>query len=190
MTDKLKANSNKYKYKWEYDPYADMIENSEAPSRYPAYKNEQQDDAAERELAKHFEYSRSYDTNVIRKLTESQFKKPGRVSLSLLPLSALITIAECMVDGAIKRSPHNWRKCELSLRERVDATLRHILAWLDGEDTTSDSGLSNLASAAANLLIVIDKINSGNYVDDRLPHGVSGRLIERYREQNDNPQNR
>lgn len=97
--------------------------------------------------------------------------------LSLIPPSALVLDALVMADGARKYGPYNWREKPVRARCYVAAALRHLLAYLDGEDNATDSGLSHLAHARAGIGILIDAIETGNVIDDRPLPGAASRLI-------------
>jgi hypothetical protein len=85
------------------------------------------------------------------------FKKDdeGKVKLSLLPIKAKKEIAKVLEFGANKYGRDNWRNCTDNYRY-LDATLRHLDAFIDGEDLDSESNLNHLAHAAANLMILIE----------------------------------
>jgi len=71
---------------------------------------------------------------------------------SLLPFDALESTIKVLMHGAKKYSPDNWRKVE---KERyVDALLRHIIAFLNGEAIDPDSGQSHLAHATCCILFL------------------------------------
>ena len=105
-----------------------------------------------------------------------------KVPLHLVPPSSLIYEAVAFRDGAKKYGPYNWRSKKVSAVIYIDAALRHIQAYLDGEDNAFDSGLPHLAHAKATLGVVIDALETGNLVDDRPPKGAAARLLERFKE--------
>ncbi len=49
----------------------------------------------------------------------------------------------------------------------VDAALRHLMAWKDGEECDPDDGVDNLAAVAACIAILMDSRAQGNLTDDR-----------------------
>ena len=60
----------------------------------------------------------------------------------LLDPQWLLGTAQVLTFGAKKYAPNNWQKVE---RQRyVDALYRHWLAYLSGERTDKESGLSHL----------------------------------------------
>ncbi len=104
----------------------------------------------------------------------------AKVSISKIPPSALIHEALAFMDGAKKYDAYNWRKNKVIAHIYVDAALRHISSWFDGEEIAEDSGVHHLGHARACLAILIDAMETGNLVDDRPIAGVTGEIIKRY----------
>ena len=91
--------------------------------------------------------------------------KPSQ--LSMIPPRALLAIGEVYGHGAKKYDRHNWRKgYRWSLS--IDALFRHLLAWLDGETTDPESGISHLAHAAWHCLALMTFQEEGLGTDDRV----------------------
>ena len=92
-----------------------------------------------------------------------------KVKLQLVPPAAAIAIANGLEEGAQKYSPWNWRDQPVQLMTYYGATLRHLAAWLEGEEIDPDSelGKTHLEGAIASLAILIDAATSGNCIDDR-----------------------
>lgn len=99
--------------------------------------------------------------------------------LSLIPPAALIHAARAMENGADKYGPYNWRDNKVSSMIYVDAAMRHLLSWVDGEEVAQDSGVHHLAHAIACCAIILDAHESGNLVDNRPTKGVAADLIAR-----------
>ena len=107
-----------------------------------------------------------------------------KVPLHLNPPAALIYMALGFWDGAVKYGPFNWREEKVSFSVYYAATMRHLLALLDGEWDASDSGKPHLAHALACLAIIADAYENGTLVDDRPKPGAAPRLLEEWREEN------
>jgi hypothetical protein len=90
----------------------------------------------------------------------------GKVQLALLPAEPLRQIARVLEEGAKKYSEHNWRG---GMRWMIPANcvLRHLFAWLDGEDTDKESGCPHLAHAATNLIFLLQYAKDFPEADDR-----------------------
>ena len=91
-------------------------------------------------------------------------KKPP---LSLIPSVALVHCAMAMSDGDSKYNAYNWRDCAVQARIYVDAALRHLLQWLEREETAGDSGIHHLGHAMACCAILLDAQHNNSLVDDR-----------------------
>ncbi len=100
-----------------------------------------------------------------------------KVPLHLIPTAGLIHEAMAMRDGARKYGPFNWRDNKVIASIYVSACMRHVLAWLDGEECASDSGQHHLGHARACLGIILDAMETDSLDDDRPTAGAVPRLI-------------
>lgn len=109
--------------------------------------------------------------------------------LSVIPSSSLIYEALAMqygayeaprADGVRGYGPYNWRDNKVIASIYVDACMRHIMDWVDGEANARDSKRPHLGHAKACLGILADAIESGNLIDDRPPAGPGPRLLEKW----------
>ncbi len=99
-----------------------------------------------------------------------------KAPLTLVPPSAVIAMAEAMAVGAAKYGPFNWRDQPIQVRTYVEATLRHLYAFLDGQARAEDTGVSHLAHAMAGLAILNDAIALGA-IDDNRSTGPAAELL-------------
>ena len=92
----------------------------------------------------------------------------GKPPLALIPSEALIEIAEVLGFGAEKYGPNNWREdIDKTKWSRSYSSLqRHLNAFWSGEDTDPESGLSHLAHAATQVVILMVKQREGNINQD------------------------
>lgn len=97
--------------------------------------------------------------------------------IALIPGPALIHMADAFRDGAGKYGPANWRNDPVTTSTYVNAALRHILAYYDGEQVASDSGVHHLGHAAGCLAILLDAEAQGTLNDDRPTAGKTSELI-------------
>lgn len=100
-----------------------------------------------------------------------------KTRLSLVPPASIIYQALAMEDGAKKYGPYNWRQNKVIASIYVDAAMRHLQAWFDGQECAEDSQKPHLAHALACLGIIVDAKETGNLVDDRPLPGAAARLI-------------
>lgn len=104
-------------------------------------------------------------------------KKPR---LSLVPPAGLVYAALAMANGADKYGPYNWREKKVQTMIYLEAAMRHILSYQDGEECARDSGVPHLGHALACLLIIIDATETGNLLDNRPKAGPMAELIEKW----------
>lgn len=84
----------------------------------------------------------------------------------LLPPEALLEISKVYAFGAKKYSENNWR-LGMKWTRIVGSTLRHLFAWVGGEDKDPESGLSHLAHAGCNVLFLLTYELTNSGTDDR-----------------------
>lgn len=90
-----------------------------------------------------------------------------KVSITKLPAVAIVHGAHAMMDGARKYGPYNWRAKKVVSHIYIDAAMRHLMAWFEGEELASDSKVHHLGHAIACCAILLDALETGNLVDDR-----------------------
>ncbi len=88
---------------------------------------------------------------------KNDIQKPNLAILFDTP-SALENVAMVMEYGANKYSRCNWNKCDDKERY-IAASLRHIMAYSNGEDIDDESNLPHLAHAVCSLLFVLEMNN-------------------------------
>lgn len=93
----------------------------------------------------------------------------GKAPMSLIPSDALDEIAKVLDFGKKKYAAHNWRK-GMEWSRLIDATLRHVNAWKEGEEKDAESGLSHLAHAACCITFLLSFEKRGAGTDDRYKH--------------------
>ncbi|MFG0245700.1 MAG: dATP/dGTP diphosphohydrolase domain-containing protein [Phycisphaerales bacterium JB052] len=100
--------------------------------------------------------------------TKDDFQKhdQGKPMVDLIPPQPLLEVAQVFTYGAKKYSAGNWTKAP-SIRRYMAATMRHILAFMSGENTDPESGLPHLAHAATNLMIIMALLAHNPESDDR-----------------------
>lgn len=99
---------------------------------------------------------RSYSFEAIAKAkSESGFIKldSGKRRLSLIEPQFINSLGDVITFGAQKYAPGNWRLCEDTSRYK-DALLRHIYAYLSGEQQDQETCIDHLAHAACNLMFL------------------------------------
>jgi hypothetical protein len=90
-----------------------------------------------------------------------------KVSLSKLPVIAVAHGAMAMMDGADKYGPFNWRDKAVVASIYVDAAMRHLQCWFEGQEQATDSKVHHLGHAIACCAILLDAQAKGKLLDDR-----------------------
>jgi hypothetical protein len=90
-----------------------------------------------------------------------------KVSITKLPPAAILHAAHAMMNGAEKYGAYTWRAKEVKASIYVDAALRHLYAWFEGQEVATDSLVHHLGHAMACMAILLDAQETGNLVDDR-----------------------
>lgn len=90
----------------------------------------------------------------------------GKPDMSLLSSIALIEVAKVMTFGKKKYSANNWRG-GFAWTRPLSACLRHVFAFIGGEDKDPETGLSHLAHAICCLMFVLEFTVTKAGVDDR-----------------------
>ena len=97
--------------------------------------------------------------------------------ISLVSPIALIHCAMAMKNGAVKYGPYNWRDEKVSASIYIDAAMRHLLDWADGEEVADDSKVHHLGHAMACCAILMDAQAVNQLVDDRHKSGLVPALL-------------
>lgn len=90
----------------------------------------------------------------------------GKLLWSLVSWKALIPMVEVLMFGAEKYAPNNWKN-GLSWTETAESLMRHLYAWLDGEDYDPESGLHHIGHILCNAKFLSYMILFRPDLDDR-----------------------
>lgn len=95
----------------------------------------------------------------------------GKARMDLLPPDALDEVANILSFGAIKYGERNWEN-GFNYGRLIGAALRHIFAFMRGEDNDTETGRSHLGHAACCILMLLALKLRGHGKDDRsVQHG-------------------
>ena len=91
----------------------------------------------------------------------------GKPEMSQLDPRFIMALADLMTVSAEKYGKFNWALGQ-QYHTPFDSCMRHLLKFMNGEDTDDESGKDHLLHAAANLMILwtSTKLNK-NYLDTR-----------------------
>lgn len=91
----------------------------------------------------------------------------GKPPLANLPPEGIRAVAMVQAYGHRKyRDYNNYRK-GMEVSRNLSCAMRHIMAYMDGEDLDPESMESHLAHAACRCMFVIQNLKDGVAVDDR-----------------------
>jgi len=98
-------------------------------------------------------------------------------NLALIPGSGNVIEALALEDGARKYGAFNWRVSSIEAMTYVAAIRRHLDAWVDGDELTTDTEVPNLGAIKACCSILEDARQAGTLIDNRPPKtGASARM--------------
>lgn len=90
------------------------------------------------------------DTSVATKLDA------GKTNWSLIPFEAVEEICKVLEFGALKYDGWNFAKgAGMNWSRITNSMLRHVFAWMRGEDKDPESGLSHLGHIGCNVIFLI-----------------------------------
>lgn len=95
----------------------------------------------------------------------------GKRDWSLLPYDSIEEIVKVLEFGATKYARDNWKQGEgFKYSRTFNAIMRHMLAFMRGEDKDPETGLSHWAHVGCNVLFILHFVlNKDKYAtcDDR-----------------------
>lgn len=103
-----------------------------------------------------------------------------KTPMSVVSAPVVAEIGLGMLEGMVKYGRHNYRAVGVRASVYYDATMRHMMAWWEGEDMDpeSDAQLSHVSKAIASLVVLRDAMIQGKLTDDRPPSSPSGWMTE------------
>lgn len=96
----------------------------------------------------------------------------SKAPLSTVSAAVLAEVGVAMLEGASKYGRHNYRAAGVRASVYYDATMRHLMAWWEGEDTDPDSGMSHITKAITSLVVLRDAMIQDMCTDDRPPRSA------------------
>jgi hypothetical protein len=87
-------------------------------------------------------------------------------TFDLIPFDALGEIHRVFVFGSKKYASRNWEQ-GMGWMRLANAALRHIFAWIMGQDKDPETGLSHMVHAAFCVLAIVAYELRGTGTDDR-----------------------
>jgi hypothetical protein len=103
----------------------------------------------------------------------------NKVPLGLVPGTALAYQALGHLEGNLKYGLVNWREAGVRTSIYLDAMLRHIEKFKDGEWEDPETKVPHLGSICACANIIIDAYECGKLEDDRPKSAPTGKVVDR-----------
>ncbi len=91
----------------------------------------------------------------------------GKPPLAYLPWGGIDEVAMVQAYGHKKYKDYNNYRKGMEIGRNLSCAIRHIRAFMEGEDLDKESGRSHLAHAACRLLFVLQNQKDGTAIDDR-----------------------
>lgn len=91
-------------------------------------------------------------------------KKPP---LAQLPLVAVAHASCAHYDGDLKYGWRNWRENPVEALTYLNAAIRHLQLWGEGEEYTRDTKVNNLGAVIACCAILLDAQVNNALIDNR-----------------------
>ncbi len=89
-----------------------------------------------------------------------------KIRTDLLSASAIEEVAKVLTYGAKKYTAHNWR-LGMAWSRLLGASIRHVFAFMRGEDRDPETGFCHLAHAMCCLMFLLEFYLTKNGNDDR-----------------------
>lgn len=121
---------------------------------------------------------------VIHKSIETKLSNPkdvigsDKLPLGLVPAATLAYLSLGHLEGNLKYGLTNWREAGVRTMIYIDACLRHIEKFKDGEWADPVTKVPHLANALCCLSIIVDAHHAGKLNDDRPKSVEAGKLID------------
>lgn len=90
----------------------------------------------------------------------------GKLQWSLVDFKSLEGLVKVLEMGAKKYDKHNWKK-GMPITQVSESLMRHLFAFLNGEDTDSESGLSHISHVMCNAMFIEYIMREKPEYDDR-----------------------
>lgn len=96
-------------------------------------------------------------------------KDGGKPRVDLMPPLPLFQVGHVLAFGLKKYGARNWEDyaAKWSWGDLLGSTLRHVFAWMAGEDLDPESKLPHLAHALCDLMMLLQLVLCATGQDDR-----------------------
>lgn len=102
----------------------------------------------------------------------------NKVPMGLVPAVTMAYLAVGHLEGDAKYGRTNWREAGVRTMIYIDACLRHIEKFKEGEFADPETHVPHLANALACLSIITDAYHAGKLIDDRPKSVPASKVID------------
>ena len=99
--------------------------------------------------------------------TKARTDDDGKPPLAYLPWAGLEAVAMVQLYGQQKYGSFWNYKNGLEVGRNLSCAIRHIVAYMNGEDNDTESQQCHIAHATCRLLFVLQNLKDGKAIDDR-----------------------
>ena len=103
----------------------------------------------------------------------------NKVPLGLVPGTTMAYLAIGHLEGDLKYGRVNWREAGVRTTIYLDACLRHLEKFKDGEWEDPTTKVPHLANALACLSIIVDAHHAGKLTDDRPKSTPTSEVVDK-----------
>jgi hypothetical protein len=107
------------------------------------------------------------EENTLKKRDPKEKFGSAKPPLIQLPLVAVAHASVAHYDGDLKYGWRNWRDNPVEARTYLNAAMRHLQLWNEGEEYTRDTKVNNLGAVIACCAILLDAQVNGGLIDNR-----------------------
>lgn len=105
-------------------------------------------------------------------MTGDRFNE-GKSQWSLVSFESIEPMVKVLEFGAKKYAPYNWAK-GLKVTECTDSMMRHLTAFMKGEDNDPESGISHVGHIMCNAMFLEYMMKNRPDMDDRYKQECCG----------------
>lgn len=115
------------------------------------------------------------------KPSKKEYSK-GKSKIHYIPTEIILGMGHAFEMGAEKHGPYSFRDNPIDYTELIDSASRHLLAFMDGEDLDTESGLPHLWHCACNIAMLEWTRVNASEKDDRPNKSLGRQLINGMKE--------
>lgn len=108
------------------------------------------------------------ENKTINEETEALRYNQGKLQWSLVDFESLEGLVKVLEYGAQKYERDNWKK-GMPVTKVSESLMRHLFAFLSGEDVDPESGCRHISHVMCNVMFIEYILREKSHYDDRKP---------------------